>query len=168
MSSRVWWRQRQINDLSYPQRSSSSIQRLDRPQLPTTIIQLYPKTQQISTSRYDRPAVFYDSTASYPHQTSSFIFTAHPTPATLIEYPAAHIYDSTIPAIDINHLAEDPNTTTTDLTHVCRSDNKLKLLLCLLARFCFLHCLWLSLLARFNLKTFAGSMCLSALQQPND
>ena len=30
-----------------------------------------------------------------------------PTPATLIENPAAHIYDLTIPAIDLTHLAED-------------------------------------------------------------
>ena len=38
-------------------------------------------------------------------------------------------------------------------------------MLYLLPRVCFLHCLWLSILARFNKKTFAGSTCLSAPQQ---
>ena len=36
----------------------------------------------------------------------------------------------------------------------------------LLPRFCFLHCLWLSLLARIKLKTLAGRTCLSAPQHP--
>ena len=89
-------------DLSYPQRSSSCIQRLDRPQLLTTIVQLHSTT---------RP------TSAYSHQISSCISTTRPTSATLIEHPAEHIYDSTIPAIDITHLAEDPNTTATDFTH---------------------------------------------------
>ena len=71
-------------DLSSPQRSSSCILRLDRPQLPATIVQLHSTTQST---------------------------------ATRIKHPAAHIYDSTIPAIDITHLAEDPNTTATDFTH---------------------------------------------------
>ena len=63
-----------------------------RPQLPATIIQLHSTTRPIS---------------AYPHQTSSCISTTRPTPATLVERPAAHIYNSTIPAIDITHLAED-------------------------------------------------------------
>ena len=104
-------------DLSFLQRLSSSIQQLDRPQFPATIVQLHSMTWPTSASRYDRPAAFYDSTNSYPHQTSSCISTTRPTPATLVEHPAAHIYDSTIPAIDITHLAEDPNTTATDFTH---------------------------------------------------
>ena len=104
-------------DLSFPQRSTSCIQRLDRPQLPATIIQLRSTTRPTSASRNDHPAAFYDSTDWYPHQTSSCISTTRPTPAALIEHPAAHIYNSTVPAIDITHLAEDPNTTTTDFTH---------------------------------------------------
>ena len=103
-------------DLSFLQRSSSCILRLNRPQLPATIIQLHSMTWPTSASLYDRPAAFYDSTGSYPHQTSSCISTTQPT-ATGIKHSAAHIYDSTIPAIDITHLAEDPNTTATDFTH---------------------------------------------------
>ena len=72
-------------DLSFPQRSSSCIQQLDQPQLPTTIIQLHPTTRPIS--------------------------------ATSSDHLAAHIYDSTIPATDILHLAEDTNTTNTNFTH---------------------------------------------------
>ena len=104
-------------DLSYQQRSSSCIQQLNRPQLPAMIIQLYPTTRPISASRYDRPAAFSDLTDNYPHQTSSCISTTRPTPATLTEHPTSHIYDLTIPVIDITHLAEDPNTTATDFTH---------------------------------------------------
>ena len=81
-----------LTDLSCPQRSSSCIQRLDRPQLPATIVQLHSTTRPIS---------------AYPHQTSSCISTTRPTPANRIEHPAAHVYDPTIPAIDITHLAED-------------------------------------------------------------
>ena len=81
-------------DLSYPQRSSSCIQWLDRPQIPASIIQLHSTTRPTSAFRYVRPAAFYDSTDSYPHQTSSCIFTTQPTPTTLIEHPGAS-YDST-------------------------------------------------------------------------
>ena len=59
-------------------------------------------TRPTSASCNDRPTAF-DST--------------RPMPATLIEHPAAHIYNSTIPAIDIAHLAEDPNTTAMDFTY---------------------------------------------------
>ena len=97
-----------LTDLSFPQRSSSCIQRLDRPQLFATIIQLHPTTRPTSASRYVRPAAFYDSIDSYLHQTSSCISTTRHTPATLIGHPAAHIYDSTIPAIDITHQIQLP------------------------------------------------------------
>ena len=53
-------------DLSFPQWSSSCIQRLDRPQLPATIVQLHSTTRPIS---------------AYPHQTCSCISTTRPTPA---------------------------------------------------------------------------------------
>ena len=86
-------------DLRCPQRSSSCILRLDRPQLPATIVQLHSTTQPTAT------------------HVKHLAVSPRPTPATLIEHPAAHIYDSTIPAIDITHQAEDPNTTATDFTH---------------------------------------------------
>ena len=61
-------------DLSYPQRSPSCIQRLDRPQLPTTIVQLHSTTRPTSTSRNDRPAAFNDSTdLSFPQRSPSCI-----------------------------------------------------------------------------------------------
>ena len=74
-----------------------------------------------------------------------------PSPATLIEHPAARIYDSTIPAIDITHLAEDPNTTATDFTHalVNTTINGHLCCICYLAFVSFID-LWLSLLARFK------------------
>ena len=104
-------------DLSFLQWSSSCIQRHDRPQLPTTIVQLHLTTRLTSASCNNHSAALYDSTDSYPHQTSSCISTTRPTPATRVEHPAVHIYDSTIPVIDIIHLAEDPNKTVTDFTH---------------------------------------------------
>ena len=87
-------------DPRFPLRSSSCIQQLDRPQYSATIIQLHPTTRPTSYFRYVHPAAFYDSTDSYPHQTSGCISTTRPTPA-----------------IDITHLAEDPNTTATNFTH---------------------------------------------------
>ena len=61
-------------DLSYPQRSSSCIQRLDRPQLPPTIVQLHLTTRPASATRNDRPAAFNNSTDfSIPQRSSSCI-----------------------------------------------------------------------------------------------
>ena len=58
------------------------------------------------------------------------------------------------------------NTTATDFTLTfVHLKIKSSLLLYLLPYLCFLHCLWLSLLARIKLKTFAGLTCLSAPQQ---
>ena len=71
------------------------------------IVQLHSTTRPTPPIRNDRPAAFNDLTDSCPHQTSSCISMTRPTLATCIEHPAAHIYDSTIPAIDITHLAED-------------------------------------------------------------
>ena len=99
--------------LSCPQRPSSCIQRLGRPQLPATTIQLHPATRPIS---------------AYQHQTSSCISTTRPTPATLIERPAAHNYNysSTIPANDVTHPSWRPHTTAMDIyIHVCNSGNKI-------------------------------------------
>ena len=118
-------------------------------------------------SHNDRPAAFDDSIdLSYSHQTSSCISTTRPTPATLIEHPAVHIYDSTIPAIDITHLVEGSNTTATDFTHTfvnltinCRFSY-----ICYPAFVSFIV-FGCQLLTRIKLKSFAGSMCLSAPQQ---
>ena len=71
---------------------TSIYQSLDRPKLPATTIKLHSTTRPIS---------------AYPHQTSRCISTTQPTPATLVERPAAYNYKSTIPANDITHLAED-------------------------------------------------------------
>ena len=175
-------------DLSYPQRLSSCIQRLDWLQLPATMVQLHSVTQQTSDSCNDRPAAlqqldrpqlpitiiqlhFNNSTdLSYSPRSTSCIqrLDQHQLPATIVQLHSmtrltsasrndrpAIFYDSTIPATNITHLAEDTNTTTTNFTH-CKNDNKLSSLLYLLPRLCFLHCLWLSLLARFNLNHLWG------------
>ena len=61
-------------NLSFLQRSSSCIQLLDRPQLPTTTIQLHSTTRPTSPSCNDRPAAFNNSTDfSCPQRLSSFI-----------------------------------------------------------------------------------------------
>ena len=75
-------------DLICLQRPSSYIQRLDRPQLSATTIHLHSTTRPIS---------------AYQHRTSSCISTTRPTPAILVERPAAHNNDSTIPVIDVTH-----------------------------------------------------------------
>ena len=94
-------------------------------------------TRPTSATRNDRPAAhIYDSTnISYPRRSSSCTHlqldqhqlpttihqlhtsTTRPTSATRNDRLAAHIYNSTIPATDITHLAEDTNTTTTNFTH---------------------------------------------------
>ena len=61
-------------NLSFPQQSSRCIQRLNRPQLPATMIQLHPATRPTSASCNDRPAAFNDSTdLSFPQRSSSCI-----------------------------------------------------------------------------------------------
>ena len=69
---------------------TSIYQRLDRLRLSATTFQLHPTPQPIS---------------AYQHQTSSCISSTRPTPATLVERPAAHNYNytSTIPANDVTH-----------------------------------------------------------------
>ena len=102
----------------------AALQELDRHQLHVTIVQLHSTTRPTSVSCNDRPAAFNNSTDfSIPLRLSSCILpldrsqlpativqlhsTTQLTPATCIKHLAAHIYDSTIPAIDITHLAED-------------------------------------------------------------
>ena len=126
-------------DLSCPQRPSSCIQRLDRSQLPATTIQLHSTT---------RP------TLAYQHQTSSCISTTRPTPATLVERPAAHIYNSTIQADDITHLAEDHIQLPRTFTHTfVIPANKIVTLLYVISPSVFLHCLLLSLHIPTHLHT---------------
>ena len=134
----------------------AALQQLDRPQFPATILQLHPTTRPTSASRYNHPASFYDSTDGYPHQTSTCISTTRPTPAALIEHPAAHIYNSTIPSNRHHPSSWIPKYNRHGLyTRACKH-NKWSSLLYLLPRLCFLQCLWLSLLARFNLKHLRG------------
>ena len=111
---------------------TSIYQRLDRPQLPATTIQLHSTTRSIS---------------AYQYQTSSCISTTRPTPVTLVERPAAHNHDSTTPAIDVTHPSWRPHTTATDIyIHVCNSGNKIvTFVVSVISPSVFLHCLWLSL-----------------------
>ena len=52
----------------------AALQRLNRPQLPATIIQLHSTTQPTSASSYDHPAAFYDSSElSFQLRSSSCI-----------------------------------------------------------------------------------------------
>ena len=94
-------------DLSYPQRSSSRIQQLDRPQLPATIVQLHSTTRPISASCNDHPAAFYDSTVlSFLQRSSSCILQLDrpQLPAMIIQ-----LHSTTQPtATCIEHLAVSP------------------------------------------------------------
>ena len=126
-----------------------------------------------STPRNDHPAASYDSTdLSFPLRSSSCILRFNrPLPASNIElYLHDSIYASyphrtsscTHLRLDHTSYGHHPSSWRPKYnrhglyTHVCKSDNKLSLLLYLLPRLCFLHCLWLSLLARFNLKHLQG------------
>ena len=108
------------------------------------IVQLYPTTQPNS---------------AYPHQTSSCIFTTRPMPATLVERPATHNHDSTIPAIDITHPSSKPHTTAMDIyIYVCNSGNKIvTFVVSVILSPSPLHCLWLSQLTHaLNPKIICG------------
>ena len=97
------------SDLSFQLWPSCCILRLVRPQPSTSIIQLHSTTRPTSAFNFDHPAAFYDSTyASYPQLTSSC---AH----LRLNYTSYQRY----------HPSWRPYSTITDLTHVCRSDNKL-------------------------------------------
>ena len=91
-------------DLNFPQRLSSCIQQLDRPQLPATIVQLHLTTRPTSATRNDRPAASYDSTdLSFPLRSSSCILRLDRSqlPATIVQ-----LYSTTQPtATRIKHLA---------------------------------------------------------------
>ena len=75
-------------DIDLPATDFGFPQWLNRPQLPAMTVQLHPTPRLIS---------------AYQHQTSSCISTTRPRPATLVERPAVHNYNSTIPAHDITH-----------------------------------------------------------------
>ena len=97
---------------------TSIYQRPDRPQLPAVTIQLHPTTRPIS---------------AYPHQTPSCISTTRSMPATLVECPAGHNYNSTIPANDVTHPSWRPPPRTFTYTFVIPAI-KSSLLLYLLSR----------------------------------
>ena len=126
-----------------------------------------------SATHNDRPAAFNDSTdLSYTQRSSNCTQrldrpqfpatiiqlhpTTRPTSATSNDHLAAPIYDSNIPATDITHLAKDKYNCHGLYKRAYKHDNKLSSLLYLLPRLCFLHCLWMSLLARFNLNHLRG------------
>ena len=144
-------------DLCYPQRLSSCIHRLDRHQLPTTIVQLHSTTRPTSAACNDRPAAFNDSTdLSYPQRSSGCILRLdrHQLPATIVQVRTSTTPPYQLPTSPIKLKTQIllPRT----LHHACKHDNKLSSLLYLLPHFCFLHSLWLSLLARFNLNHLRG------------
>ena len=101
----------------------------------------YQRNVKTGTSIYQRPTSAFrnDSTdLSCPRrlsnciqrldrsQLTSCISTTRPTPATLVERPAANIYNATIPANDVTHPSWRLHTTATDIyIHVCNSGNKI-------------------------------------------
>ena len=84
-TTRLYQRNVKNRDIDLPATDFGFLQRLDRPQLPATTVQLHPTPRPIS---------------AYQHQISSCISTTRPTPATLVERPTTHNYNSTIPATD--------------------------------------------------------------------
>ena len=132
-------------DTSFLWWSSSCILRLIWPQLPATIIQLHLMTRPTSASGYDHPAAFNDSSdLSFQLWSSSFIDDS----SAYASYPQL---TSSCAHLRLNHTSYQryhsswrPNTTITDFTHVCRSDNKLSLVI-FVTSLLFLHCLRLSL-----------------------
>ena len=87
-----------------------------------------------------------DRISAYQHQTSSCISTTRPTPATLVERPAANIYNATIPANDVTHPSWKLHTTATDIyIYICNSGNKIvTFVVSIDLPSVSLHCLWLS------------------------
>ena len=127
-----------MTDTSFLRWSSSCILRLVRPQLSTSTIQLHSTTRPTSAFDFDHPAAFYDSAyTSYPRLTSSC---AH----LRLNYTSYQCY----------HPSWRPYSTITDLTHVCRSDNKLSFVIFVISPL-FLHCLC-HLLTCIKLNSFAG------------
>ena len=116
--------------------------------LPTTTDISYSQRSSSCIQRLGRPQL--------PAMIVQLYSTTRLTPASSNDRPAAHIYDSTIPATDIIHLTEDKYYSHELYTRACKLDNKLSSLLYLLPRICFLLCLWLSLFARFNLNHLRG------------
>ena len=131
------------------QKSGHRFTNLNQHQLPATIIQLHlPTTRPTSATRNNRPAALLRLDR---HQLPTTIvqLQTRSTSATRIEHPTAPIYDSTIPAIDTNHLAED--TTTMNFTYalVNMTINSHLCYICYLAFVSFIV-FWLSLLTRLT------------------
>ena len=141
----------QNRDIDLPATNFGFPQRLDRPQPPAKTVQLHPTPRLIS---------------AYQLQTSSCISTTRPTPATLVERPAAHIYNSTIPADDITNLHH--HTTAADIyIHVYNSGNKIvTFVVSVILPFCLPSLSLAVIHARIKtLKLFAESTRLSTPQQ---
>ena len=126
-------------DLGFPQRLSSCIQRLDRLQLPATFVHLHSTTQPTAT-RIKHPAVSLRLDWS---QLSTTIIQPH----LRLDHTSCRHRPS----------SWRPNTTATYFTHtfVIPTINRHFCNICYLA-FVFLHCLWLSQLARIKLKIICG------------
>ena len=116
-------------DLSYLQRSSSCFLWLDRPQLPATIVQLHSTTQPTATC--------------IKHLAVSPRLDLRQLAASNIQLRASTTRPYQLSTSPI--LLKTKYNRHGLYTHVCKSDIKLSLLLYLLPRFCFLHCLWLSI-----------------------
>ena len=79
-------------DLSYLQRSPSCIHRLDRPQLPATIVQLHSTTRLTSATRNDRPAALKQlDRPQLPATIDQRHSTTRPTPAASNDHLAASL-----------------------------------------------------------------------------
>ena len=121
----------------------------------TTTTRPYQRNVKTGTLIYQRPTSAFrnncpwrlsngiqrpDRISAYQHQTSSCISTTRPTPATLVERPAANIYNATIPANDVTHPSwnyiQPPWTSTYMLVN---TTNKLSLVIIVISPL-FLHC----------------------------
>ena len=107
-------------DFSYPQRSSICIQRLDRPQLPATIVQLHPTTRPTSATCNDRPASPTTRPTSATCNDRPASPTTQPTSVTRNDRPAASNNSS-----DLSYLQRSSSffNDSTDLSYLQRSSS---------------------------------------------
>ena len=146
------------SNLSFQLRSSSCILRLVQPQLSATIIHLYSSTRPTSAFNYDHPAVFFDSSdLSFFNDSINL----RQLPATNIKLRSSTSQPSSYQRY---HSSWRPYSTITDLTHVCRSDNKLSFVIFVTPPPCSFIVFGCHLLTRIKLNSLAWSTCLSAPQ----
>ena len=120
-----------VNSQRTVKTGTSIYQRLDRPQLPATIVQLHSIT---------RP------TSAYPHLAVSPRLDLRQLPSSNVQLRTSMTQPYQLLTSSI--LLKTKYNRYGLYTHVCKSGNKSSLLLYLLSCLCSLHCLWLSLLAR--------------------